>query len=587
MKRLIPYVTLAIVVGLSVLSSLPASSTSALSPSPQSDPVSIALTPVFTGLNHPVFVTHAGDGTNRLFVVERRGVIWVAIGGVLQGTPFLDIQAAVWERDSGEQGLLGLAFHPDFETNGSFYVFYTSNSTNTFEGQRFNTLARYQVSSSDPNRGDAGSGQVLLSIPDPFGNHNGGMLAFGADRYLYVGTGDGGSGGDPQNHGQNLLSLLGKMLRLDVDSSFPYAIPQSNPFRNNPNARGEIWALGLRNPWRWSFDRLTQDMYIGDVGQGSYEEISRQPGNSAGGENYGWRIMEGFHCYPSDPCSSAGLTLPIAEYAHAGGNCSVTGGYVYRGPSLAALTGAYIFGDYCSGRIWSLRQNGSGMWIPTELLDTSLNISSFGEDEAGEHYLTDLRDSAVYRIVQAGASPTPTRTITVGPSSTPTITRTATATPSRMPTPSRTATPTGTATPSRTPTPSRTATPTPSRTASPTPPPTSTALSCDPRPNMVVTATRGGGGTLIVTVSAGTSVALPINTLHSLRFGTSTNARVTAGGQTSNNGNFILAPALAVQQFTFTVERLVAGAATTVPYTVVDECGPWDSFVGGGESAGF
>src|SRR5262249_22930618 len=214
--------------------------------------------------------------------------------------------------------------------------------------------------------------------------------AFGPDGYLYVGIGDEGSAGDPNNNAQNLQVLFGKLLRLDVDAASPYAIPPSNPFAGRSDARGEIWALGLRNPWRWSFDRATGDLYIGDVGQNLYEEIDRQAASSRGGENYGWRIMEGLHCFNPNPCNMSGLVLPIAEYDHSGGRCSVTGGYVYRGPTLDALRGAYIYADYCSGQIWSLRQNAGGAWVSALLLDTTMNISSFGEDQAGEHYLTDL-----------------------------------------------------------------------------------------------------------------------------------------------------------------------------------------------------
>jgi hypothetical protein len=368
------------------------------------------------------------------------------------------------------------------------------------------------------------------------------MLGFGVDGYLYISTGDGGSGGDPNNNGQTLTTLLGKMLRIDVNNADPglnYAIPPSNPFFGHPTARREIWALGLRNPWRWSFDRGTNDLYIADVGQGSFEEINRQPAGTIGALNYGWRIMEGFHCFNPNPCDMSGLTLPIFEYDHSLGNCSVTGGYVYRGPSIPALTGAYLFADFCTGRIWTLRQTG-GNWASTELLDTTYNISSFGEDQAGEHYVVDLSGGIVYRLVDTGVPPTPT--------STPTRTRT--------PLPSSTPT----AVPSATPT----------RTATATATPTATPASCTPRPHVGVAATPDGAGGLSAVVTASTSPTMPSNELQTLVFGAATNARIIAGGQTSTTGNFTVQLAPGTHTFGFTVQRLTAGVTTTVPLTVHD-----------------
>ncbi|MBK9709842.1 MAG: PQQ-dependent sugar dehydrogenase [Kouleothrix sp.] len=338
-------------------------------------------------LRQPIFVTHAGDGSGRLFVVEKGGTIAIVRDGKRAEKPFLDISALVNARGS-EQGLLGLAFHPGYKSSGRFFVYYTATNGD-------NTVARYQVS-GDPDSADPASGVVLFAVPDPAPNHNGGMLAFGPDGYLYAGLGDGGSAGDPWGNGQNRGALLGKLLRLDVDKGDPYAIPPDNPWASGGDARGEVWAYGLRNPWRFSFDRATGDLYIGDVGQNQYEEIDFQPAGSKGGQNYGWNIREATHCYQAQSCQAEGLVDPIHEYSHAEG-CSVTGGYVYRGAAMPELQGIYLFGDYCSGTIWSLHQT-AGQWEPRELLQSKLSISSFGEDEAGELYVTDL-GGGLYRMV--------------------------------------------------------------------------------------------------------------------------------------------------------------------------------------------
>jgi glucose/arabinose dehydrogenase len=348
----------------------------------------LELDPVLSGLRAPLFVTAPPDGSGRLFVVEQGGTIRVVVNGQVQRQPFLDISSLVVS--GGERGLLGMAFHPRYAENGRFFVMYTAR------GDGDNTVARYQVS-SDPNRADPNSATVLLAIDDFAANHNAGMLAFGPDGYLYVGTGDGGGANDPQRTSQDLGAWLGKMLRLDVDGGEPYAVPRDNPFVGRGNARPEIWAYGLRNPWRYSFDRETGDLWIADVGQNRAEEINVQPSASRGGENYGWSIMEGFRCLRGDSCDRSGLTLPVAEYGRDEGQ-SVTGGYVYRGRAFPALTGAYLFADYVSGTIWSLHQGADGQWVRTELLDTDLGISSFGEDQDGELYLTDLRGGGVYRL---------------------------------------------------------------------------------------------------------------------------------------------------------------------------------------------
>jgi glucose/arabinose dehydrogenase len=360
----------------------------------------IALDLFLSGLDNPVAITHAGDGTGRLFITLQGGLILVHDGAGLRDEPFLDIRTLV--SCCGEQGLLSVAFHPRHAENGVFYVNYTDDTGAT-------VVARYTVFPGDPDRADPGSAAVLLTVPQPFTNHNGGQLQFGPDGYLYIGMGDGGSGGDPLDNAQRLTTLLGKMLRIDVDGGVPYAIPPDNPFRGSPPARPEIWASGLRNPWRFGFDRATGDLFIGDVGQGAWEEIDYQPAGSPGGENYGWRLMEGAHCFnPSSGCNPGTLTLPILEYGHALG-CSVTGGYRYRGAGIPAIQGQYLFSDWCSGRIWGASPDGGGTWRARELLASGRNVVAFGEDGAGELYLAHRPvggPGAIYRIV-AGGHPAP------------------------------------------------------------------------------------------------------------------------------------------------------------------------------------
>jgi glucose/arabinose dehydrogenase len=329
----------------------------------------------------PVGVTHAGDNTGKLYVVEQAGRIRLVDNGVLISTPFLDISDNVVS--GGERGLLGLAFPPGYATSGRFYVYYTRIADGAI------VIARY-LRGATPNVADPASGEILLTIPHPtFTNHNGGQLAFGPGGYLYIGTGDGGGAGDPNNNAQNLSSFLGKILRIDVESvAVGYAIPQNNPFLSTLGALGEIWARGLRNPWRFSFDRQTDDLYIADVGQDLFEEVNFRPATSPGGENYGWNIMEGRHCFGNLTCSSAGLELPVSEYDH-GQGCSITGGFVYRGQTYPQLQGVYLYADLCSGRFWGLQRNGS-VWQNTLLLIEPHTISTFGEDEAGNLYAADL-----------------------------------------------------------------------------------------------------------------------------------------------------------------------------------------------------
>ncbi len=345
--------------------------------------------PVATNLSIPVAITHAGDNSGRLFITLQAGRILIYNGSEVLPTPFLDINPLV--SCCGERGLLNVAFHPDYQNNGLFYVNYTNSGGDT-------VIARYNVS-IDPDVADPGSGVILLTVPQPFGNHNGGQLQFGPDGYLYIGMGDGGSGGDPQNNAQNPATLLGKMLRIDIDSAFPYAIPSDNPFIGDKTVREEIWAFGLRNPWRFSFDRLTGDLFIADVGQNSWEEVDFQPASSPGGENYGWRLMEGNHCFdPPAGCNNGTLILPILEYDHSSG-CSITGGYRYRGSEIPGLYGTYLYGDYCSGRIWSATKN-NGIWNTTELLNTNFLISAFGENEEGEMFFAHYSSNSgtIYRI---------------------------------------------------------------------------------------------------------------------------------------------------------------------------------------------
>lgn len=359
------------------------------------------------GFNRSVYATASPGDPARIFVVELAGVIRVIDDGVIIRTPFLDISSRV--QMTGEGGLLGLAFHPDYQRNGRFYVYYTRT------GDGATMLARYQVT-SNPNVADPQSGRVLLGpVAQTDSTHNGGCLQFGPDGYLYVGLGDGGGTGDPTCAAQNGQSLLGKILRLDVDS--PSRVPPTNPFVGDPTHRDEIWAKGFRNPWRFSFDRETGDLWIGDVGQENREEIDFQPASSQGGTNYGWKMMEGTQCYSSaacpsgtPPCNAPSLTLPIHEYDHQVG-CAVIGGYVYRGCAIPDLRGTYFYADLCTHRIWSFRYDGTSV---SQLIDRTaelspsgssiLRIVSFGEDPEGELMIV-TQFAGIWRIVPRGAEP--------------------------------------------------------------------------------------------------------------------------------------------------------------------------------------
>ncbi|RMH25152.1 MAG: glucose dehydrogenase [Planctomycetota bacterium] len=348
-----------------------------------------------TGINDPTFVTNAGDGSNRLFVLDQTGKIRIIDGGGnLLPTPFLDIDILV--SSGGERGLLGLAFHPEYETNGKFYVNYTNNSGAT-------VIAEYRVSDTDPDQADLLSGRILLTIAQPYSNHNGGWIGFGADGYLYIGMGDGGSANDPGNRASNLNVLLGKILRIDVDTQdagLQYGIPADNPFQADGNSatRGEIWDYGVRNPWRCSFDRETGDFWIADVGQNAWEEINFEPAGQ-GGNHYGWRCREGFNATGLSGCPSSDPAWvdPVHAYSHALG-CSITGGYAYRGCELGdAWTGKYFFSDYCTGTIWYLDPDNN--FARSTAFDTPYNIVSFGEDEQGELYFTNISNNTVYKLV--------------------------------------------------------------------------------------------------------------------------------------------------------------------------------------------
>jgi glucose/arabinose dehydrogenase len=350
----------------------------------------VAVTVVANGLDSPLFVTAPPDDP-RLFILERPGRIRIVRDGALLDTPFLDITDSV--TTGGERGLLGLAFHPAYAENGRFYL-------NHSDGDGDTRIVRYTVSADDPDRAERASAVLLLEIDQPYGNHNGGMIAFGPDGMLYIGMGDGGSANDPHGHGQNPMTVLGAMLRIDVDGGSPFTVPPDNPYAGGTDGRAEIWAVGLRNPWRFSFDRRGDRLVIGDVGQGAWEEINIV-GVAEAGLNYGWNLMEGRHCFRTDDCAQTGLTLPVVEYGHDHG-CSIIGGYVYRGAALPALVGHYFYSDWCRGWLRSFRLDAAG--AVTEHTEWPVgdlgNVLSFGEDADGELYVAS-QNGSVYRVVRA------------------------------------------------------------------------------------------------------------------------------------------------------------------------------------------
>lgn len=373
----------------------------ATAPAGASDPPQIRLREIARGLALPVGIVSPRDGSTRLFLLEQGGRVRIHDGARLLPTPFLDISKKLY--CCGEWGLLGLAFHPQYRKNGRFFLFYTSS-------KRQLVIAELRVS-SNPLLADTNTMKTILSIPHAdLPGHNGGQIAFGPDGYLYIAIGDGGRQADPDGFAQRLDSLLGKILRIDVDHGAPYSIPASNPFAGGGRRDDPIWAYGFRNPWRFSFDRLTGDLYISDVGDLCWEELNVQPASSLGGENYGWNIAEGRRCYDSrrtgcntpPPCDLANLVSPILVYAHTSSCASVTGGYLYRGTRIPPLAGRYLYGDFCSGKIWAASKSGNA-WKTQLLLDTRHLITSFGEDEAGEILLASFTDGAVYRIEAAGS----------------------------------------------------------------------------------------------------------------------------------------------------------------------------------------
>jgi glucose/arabinose dehydrogenase len=348
-----------------------------------------------SGLTMPTAIAATNDPADRrLFVVEQAGIVRVVKqDGTLESDPFLDIVSKV--QAGGEMGLLGLAFHPKLSQNPYFYVNYIDKQRNTI-------IARYEIS-DQTGRADTAGEKVLLKIAQPYPNHNGGELAFGPDGYLYIGLGDGGSGGDPENHAQNKNELLGKMLRIDVDKGDPYAVPSDNPFAKD-GGKPEIWALGLRNPWRFSFDSKTGDMFIADVGQGEIEEIDFQAKNNKGGTNYGWRCFEGTRGFNLQGCQDkSSYVTPILEYDHTEGRCSVTGGYVYRGKTYPALDGLYFYGDYCGGQIYSSSQSGE-TWTAVLAASTDRGLSTFGQDSRGELYVANLETGIIHQITDIANS---------------------------------------------------------------------------------------------------------------------------------------------------------------------------------------
>lgn len=374
--------------------SQPAKVTTTQPPSTRRATPAVQLALMATGLPNPTGIVATNQSSDRrLFVLDRSGIIRIVTkDGKVLDTPFLDLSGQVLA--GGEMGLLGLAFAPDYAQSGYFFINYIDKGQNT-------VIARYQVLKADANRADPASSQTVLALKQPYTNHNGGDLAFGPDGYLYAALGDGGSAGDPENRGQNSASLLGKLLRLDV-AQLPYKVPPSNPFATQAGRAGEIWAWGLRNPWRFSFDRQTHDLYIADVGQGAFEELNFEPAGSKGGYNYGWRCYEANAAFKPDGCQAKDqFVFPVVAYDHSDGRCSVTGGYVYRGQKYPALTGKYFYGDYCNGDLyWTEKPSGNGEWPEHLALKTPYNLAVFGQDSHGELYVADFKAGALYKIVE-------------------------------------------------------------------------------------------------------------------------------------------------------------------------------------------
>ncbi len=353
------------------------------------DPNKYTWVPIARYLDEPLDLAHSNDGTGKLYIAEKRGVVWQLEGDYLWPDPFLDIRHLT-NPDAYETGLLGIAFHPNYFNNGYLFAYYTDLNDNT-------VVARFQAE-FDTDQIDPVTQKIIYTTDQPYQNHNGGQIAFGPDGYLYIALGDGGSGGDPLENGQNPNTPLGTLLRIDVDNGDPYGIPPDNPFVNG-GGLPEVWAYGLRNPWRFSFDQLTGDLYIGDVGQNSYEEINFLPAGIVGGANFGWNYYEASHPFRGSPPANLSVVMPIAEYGREGGSCTVVGGYVYRGDQLPEWNGIYFYGDYCSGIIWGLLQDANGQWQSQQLYQGFTWLSSFGQDQAGNIYLLSF-DGSVYRLTR-------------------------------------------------------------------------------------------------------------------------------------------------------------------------------------------
>ena len=360
-------------------------------PPPPDGPVPVTLQEVATGLAFPLYLT-SPPGDSRLFIVEKGGAIRIVKDGSLLPSPFLDLSSKV--SGGSEQGLLGLAFDPGYATNGRFIVHYTDLNGNTM-------VSAYRVSTTNPDQADPATETILLTVEQPFANHNGGQILFGPDGMLYLGLGDGGGGGDPGGRGQSLADLLGDILRVDVSSGASYTVPPDNPFVGQAGARPEVWSYGLRNPWRFNFDAATGDLYIADVGQNVWEEVDVVAASAGAGRgaNFGWNIMEGRHCYASPGCDTTQFTLPVLEYTHSVG-CSITGGYVYRGAAVPALQGHYFYADFCSGWVRSFRMQDGHAVEPYQwpTLAPGGSVTSFGLDAAGEMYIV-IAEGRVFRIV--------------------------------------------------------------------------------------------------------------------------------------------------------------------------------------------
>ena len=371
-------------------------------PPPPPPPATFELVQVATGFSTPLDIQQPDDASGRLFVVEQSGHIQIIqSNGTRAATPFLDITGRAGFTSGGETGLLGLAFHPNYKNNRRFFVNYTRNNATQLQ----TVIAEFTASSTNSNFADPTTENILFTVDQPFSNHNGGGLAFGKDGFLYIGLGDGGGSGDPSGNGQNTTTLLGKMLRIDVDSAHApglnYAIPPGNPFATS-GGRAEIWVFGLRNPFRFSFDSVTGDLWIGDVGQNSFEEVDHLP-SGQGGANLGWNIMEGTHCFsPATGCSTAGLTLPVFDYDHTQGDDTVIGGHIYRGTKMPSLVGRYVFGDFISGRMWTLTQSGSTLTRTSLFTVAAGDVAAIGQDQLGELYVARYSTGAVSRIHQVG-----------------------------------------------------------------------------------------------------------------------------------------------------------------------------------------